>query len=1039
MSEAQHRPFLGVRIWRLAALLLLVSAPPNSLPARGAVAAAPLVAAETLPVFHPVDCSQFVKKWDQFGANDCWAVVPRGLNRLGDVPFQMDGVLEVTGLGSARDGRGFYPTRVTGIPVGQKGHRLHLLTGTGYNAPEDTPIAKLLAHYADGSAQAFYIRYGVHTRNWWRERVELDDKVSDPSASVVWSYTEAPWNLRLYKTTFHNPHPEREIKTLDLFSLLSRATPVVVAITLEEDRGASAAPATATAALDESACRRELRLRFVDQHDRPVAGAVASLSLTDAGRTFGYGTNRADARGELVVDYPADQVRELAVNVRAPSCLPTRLSLTNAAPGNLALEQVVKLEAGVKIGGLVRAAAGLPIAGARVSVNTVAKDEVGQAIEQETDVATTDAAGRWTSASVSAGFKSLTFKLTHPDFRPAEYYMSDAGAGGAPEGSKADLLAGKAVMVMEPGVVVAGTVTDDAGKPLGGVEVLLRDSSDPPKDRFTQTDAAGRFKFVVMETGEGTVAVAAKGFSPQSAAVTFESELKPLSLKLEAAKAFHGRVVDEAGKPIARATVTLASWKELAFPKWHDLTDAKGRFSWDSAPADGAVYSITAQGYQPEQSTASPGDDEVIFTLKGVPGITGTVVDAETKAPIKQFQVIIGRSYGQDSVNWDRFNPMRGSDGKYFYAVSENVLLAREFRLLVEADGYLPQTSLPFELAGWLTNNFELKKGQGPRGVVKLPNGQPAAGVPVALLTGDYVLLKNQTLDFRGGRRNGFATTDAEGKFALPAAHATRLVAASRQGYAEAPLEQLDTTLTLTLQPWGRIEGVVRNGRRPATNQWVMVVSDRGASTAGLQYDFEAYRVQADDQGRFVLADVPPGERYLVRLTPMQGNRGWMWSHGETITVRTGALTQVTFGGKGRTVIGKVVPNEPREIAWQSGHHMLGTPQPRPPPTARTAAELRAWSEQPEVKEARAHYRYYSVTFDDDGSFRAEEVPPGHYELNFYFTGPPGQGDSSGAPFRAGALVGSLRQEFDVPEMPNGPVAEPLDLGRLDFVVQRAQ
>ena len=1026
-SSGARRPIFDFRFlvfnFQFAVLPLLAAlANLGELPLHSAQAGPGAVARAA---FQPIDFSRFAKKWDQFRPDECWAVVPRGLQTLGGVPFQMEGILEVTGLGAAREQNIFYPTRLTGIPVGRKGHRLHLLHGAGYDAPDGTPVAKLLAHYADGSEHPFYLSYGVHTRNWWREPAETKSQVSDPNTLVAWTYTQAPWNLRLYKTTFDNPYPEREIKTLDLISLLSRATPVVVAITLEDNPAAPPASTPAGPAVDESACRREVVLRFVDQAGQPVPGAVAKLTLTDAGHTFDYGANVADAGGQIVVDYPANQVRELALAVRSASCLPARLSLTNAEPGNLPPGRVVKLEPGVNLGGIVRDPSGQPIAGARVSVNTVVRDEVGQSLELETDVATTDDSGQWTTRSVAADFKSLTFKLTHPDFRPAEYYISDSSRAGPQEGSKAELLAAKAVMVMEPGTRLAGAVTDAAGKPLAGADVLLRDSADPPKDRFASTDSSGRFKFVLMEAGQGLVAVAAKGFSPQSAGVTFEAGLKAVAFKLQPAKPLTGRVVGPDGKPIPGATVALAAWNDLPFPKWQTQTDANGSFSWDSAPADGALYSVRKDGYVPEQRNLAPGEEDLTFVLKPAGLIVGEVVDAETREPIPEFQVIVGHAFSEGEVSWQRYNPILGSGGKYSYHNDQN--FGTRIRLLVEAKGYLPQASAPLTSLGWFTNNFELKKGDGPRGIVLLPDGQPAAGVRVALLSGDYTLLKDAELQQRSG--SGVATTDAGGKFALPAAYASVVVAANSQGYAEAPLEQLNTTLTLTLQPWGCIEGIVRNGPRPATNQWVMVAPSRGGIGPRLQYDFDTYRVQADDQGRFVLTNVPPGQRFLTRLYALENDRGWTWSHGEPITVRAGQVTPLEFGGKGRTVIGKVVPNEKREIPWQSGQHTLGTSQPRPS-VFRTREEAEAWENSPEAKEARARYRYYVVQFADDGSLRIEDVPPGKYELNLSFHEPGEQN------FASGPFIGSLHQEVEVPEMPNRPTEEPLDLGRLDLVVQ---
>ncbi len=82
--------------------------------------------------------------------------------------------------------------------------------------------------------------------------------------------------------------------------------------------------------------------------------------------------------------------------------------------------------------------------------------------------------------------------------------------------------------------------------------------------------------------------------------------------------------------------------------------------------------------------------------------------------------------------------------------------------------------------------------------------------------------------------------TDKEGKFSLPARYTKTLVAINEEGFVEARLENLDTNLTLTLQPWGTIEGIVRNSRKPAANQLVMVAPARGGAGTRLNFDFEA-------------------------------------------------------------------------------------------------------------------------------------------------------------------------------------------------------
>jgi peroxiredoxin len=151
-----------------------------------------------------------------------------------------------------------------------------------------------------------------------------------------------------------------------------------------------------------------------------------------------------------------------------------------------------------------------------------------------------------------------------------------------------------------------------------------------------------------------------------------------------------------------------------------------------------------------------------------------------------------------------------------------------------------------------------------------------------------------------------------------------------------------------------------------------------------------------------------------------------MWSHLHPIEVKPGEVTPVTYGGIGRPVVGKVVASDPaRKIEWQSGHHTLHTPMPKPPKGLKTQEEWQAWYETPAYKEARERYRYYAVRFASNGTFRIEDIPPGQYEIRFDFREP------EEGPGRMGKHIGSITKEFEVSEISGGVSDEPLDLGEM--------
>src|SRR5678816_4446606 len=96
---------------------------------------------------YPVDLKPFLGKtqFDQIGA--AW-LVPKGRQVINGVPFQVDGVVELSGT-SARFvsvGR----TNINNIPVNRAGERLHLLLAVSRGGFDDgTAFARLKLHYAE--------------------------------------------------------------------------------------------------------------------------------------------------------------------------------------------------------------------------------------------------------------------------------------------------------------------------------------------------------------------------------------------------------------------------------------------------------------------------------------------------------------------------------------------------------------------------------------------------------------------------------------------------------------------------------------------------------------------------------------------------------------------------------------------------------------------------------------------------------------------------------------------------------------------------
>ena len=147
-------------------------------------------------------------------------------------------------------------------------------------------------------------------------------------------------------------------------------------------------------------------------------------------------------------------------------------------------------------------------------------------------------------------------------------------------------------------------------------------------------------------------------------------------------------------------------------------------------------------------------------------------------------------------------------------------------------------------------------------------------------------------------------------------------------------------------------------------------------------------------------------------------------------------MANVNIGGTGRPVIGRIVPDDAsRKIAWTTGYHTFSTILPKSA-SYRTGEEYQKWYNSPENQGAREALRTYPIFFDNDGSFHAEDVPPGRYQMNLSLYEPREESAANPAP-GYGTIAGSLSHEFEIGPIPGNRSDEPLDLGSLEFKTRR--
>jgi hypothetical protein len=235
----------------------------------------------------------------------------------------------------------------------------------------------------------------------------------------------------------------------------------------------------------------------------------------------------------------------------------------------------------------------------------------------------------------------------------------------------------------------------------------------------------------------------------------------------------------------------------------------------------------------------------------------------------------------------------------------------------------------------------------------------------------------------------------------------------------------------LTIQPWGRIEGTLRIGKRPGAREKIDVVYDHrsdppDAVPSWTREDF------TDDSGRFFFDRIKPGTAHVARVVEVQASpNSWTVvspTNSMQIDVAPNATARVNLGGTGQPVVGKLTA--PAEFAvrvnWLQSDNTL---------TAKPTAADRGSAANPNPSGAsvgRFARQPWSVILNKDGSFRIEEVQTGTYDLNFVVLEPPLVPNPDAPP--TDRAMATARREVTVPEMPGGRSDEPLDLGTIPLV-----
>jgi hypothetical protein len=500
--------------------------------------------------------------------------------------------------------------------------------------------------------------------------------------------------------------------------------------------------------------------------------------------------------------------------------------------------------------------------------------------------------------------------------------------------------------------------------------------------------------------------------------------MEPVDLQMRPGGTIRVRVLDAEGKPAAKSRIFFQRWKGeqiryFEFDKVNQYADKDGVWEWREAPLDPIEADICPpNGMQMPNQPLVARDEEYLFKTLPVLVISGSVVDAETKAPIKAFKVTPGIMAGRPNWEFNRASTVTG--GKY------EVRQDREyaaFAVCIEADGYLPAVSRNVKSdEGRVTIDFELKKGKDVTAAILTPDCKPAAGAKIALgASGSQIHVSNG--DIANMQTYAVRTiSDENGRFHFsPQGDAFQLVITHPAGVARVIASDGVVPETITLIAWGKIEGVFHVGQKIGAGIPIEL-QVRGLDSVGEPGPsiFSDYTIKTDKDGRFAVDRVVPGTARIGRQITFMVNEGATEVTSSCripVEVPPGETTHIELGGNGVPVVAKVEPPKGFEgkVNWRMATVSVAVfvpplrlePPPFPAEVAADPTKRQAWLNEWRQTEAgqlwtvgeqaieasqrrRANGPYIIAAVDKDGSFRIDDVPEGDYSLSVRIDGPNG-------------------------------------------------
>lgn len=395
--------------------------------------------------------------------------------------------------------------------------------------------------------------------------------------------------------------------------------------------------------------------------------------------------------------------------------------------------------------------------------------------------------------------------------------------------------------------------------------------------------------------------------------------------------------------------------------------------------------------------------------------------DAESGKQIDELIVIPSDEVlpGRLPIRWqvERVVRLSGEENRF-----DKFLEMRNFKLRIEAKGYLPFVTPPLSRQEDVPIEVKLTPGSGVRGIVLQPDGKPAVGAAIVLATNS-----NQISVYNGDflhspqwrKIHPTIQTGEDGTFELhPECDDGEIVISHQTGYFDIDAEECQAgENSFQLIPWGKIEGEFTAGFDVEKEGRIELVRNRKSFSEARLYVSSHLDLITDQEGRFSSNRITPGD-YRVspyfesqdrRFQFLPGTSEFRVAPGETVSVNLPRLGKIVTGIVSIPA-GQSFNQDNSDISIKislapSLSQVLGTGSP----DSRTNVSEVAYEKFLETSLGKLCTRS-NLTPDAEGKFEVTGLPEGKYEIVVV-----ARDRSPDSNMQRGKMITRLKKRFTLP------------------------